>query len=207
LPFTVNGFFTTGDAQQPFANRVNNVVSFSDDLAWIRGRHSFKFGGEIRRDQINVVYINRPNGDFTFTGQYTGNAAADFLMGFPIQFRQATGDPTLDGSSWTYSGYAQDEFRISSRLTLTFGLRYEVNQPFAEAHDHLAAFHPGQQSVKFPNAPVGLVYPGDGGLPRNLSHRHQQLCRAWRWLGSHWRRPLVFAPPRLFRQYPDRAIF
>ena len=171
LPFiTVNGFFTTGDAQQPFANRVNNVVSFSDDLAWIHGRHSFKFGGEIRRDQINVVYINRPNGDFTFTGQYTGNAAADFLMGYPIQFRQATGDPTLDGSSWTYSGYAQDEFRISSRFTLTFGLRYEVNQPFAEAHDHLAAFHPGQQSVKFPNAPVGLVYPGDAGVPRGTYH-------------------------------------
>jgi hypothetical protein len=171
LPFiTVNGFFTAGDAQQPFANRINNVVSFSDDLAWILGRHSMKFGGEIRRDQINVVYINRPNGDFTFTGQYTGNSAADFLMGYPIQFRQATGDPTLDGSSFTYSGYAQDEFRISSRFTLTFGLRYEVNQPFAEAHDHLAAFHPGQQSVKYPNAPTGLVYPGDAGVPRGTYH-------------------------------------
>jgi outer membrane receptor protein involved in Fe transport len=167
LPFiTINGFFTTGDAQQPFASRVNNVVSFSDDLSWILGKHSLKFGGEIRRDQINVVYINRPNGDFTFTGQYTGNAAADFLMGFPIQFRQATGNPTLDGSSWTYAGYAQDEFRINSRLTLTYGLRYEVNQPFVESHDHLAAFHPGQQSVKFPNAPTGLVYPGDQGVPR-----------------------------------------
>src|SRR5579864_6463248 len=167
LPFiTVTGLFTAGDAQQPFANRVNNVLAFSDDLVWIHGKHSFKFGGEIRRDQINVVYINRPNGDFTFNPFYTGNAAADFLMGFPNQFRQATGDPTLDGSSWTYSGYAQDEFRINSRLTLTFGLRYEVNQPFVESHDHLAAFHPGQQSVKFPNAPVGLVYPGDTGVPR-----------------------------------------
>ena len=171
LPFiTITGFFTAGDAQQPFANRVNNVTSFSDDFTWIAGRHSLKFGGEIRRDQINVVYINRPNGDYTFTPQYTGNAAADFLMGFPIQFRQATGDPKLDGSSWTYSGYAQDEFRINARVTLTYGLRYEVNQPFAEAHDHLAAFHPGQQSVKFPNAPTGLVYPGDSGVPRGTYH-------------------------------------
>ena len=167
---TITGFFTTGDAQQPFASRVNNVVSFSDDFTWIAGRHSLKFGGEVRRDQINVVYINRPNGDFTFTGQYTGNAAADFLLGFPIQFRQATGDPKLDGSSWTYSGYGQDEFRINARLTLTYGLRYEVNQPFAEAHDHLAAFHPGQQSVKFPDAPTGLVYPGDQGVPRGTYH-------------------------------------
>ena len=167
LPFvTVTGFFTQGDQQQPFASRVNNVISFSDDLAWIIGRHSLKFGGEIRRDQINVAYINRPNGDFTFTSTYTGNAAADFLMGYPTQFRQASGDPVLDGSSWTYSGYAQDEFRLNSRLTVTFGLRYEVNQPFAESRDHLAAFHPGQQSVIFPNAPTGLVYPGDKGVPR-----------------------------------------
>ena len=167
LPFiSVSGFFTTGDAQQPFANRVNNVLSFSDDLIWIKGRHSLKFGGEIRRDQINVTYINRPNGDFTFSGQYSGSAAADFLIGQPIQFRQATGDPVLNGSSFTYSGYAQDEFRFNKRLTLTFGLRYEVNQPFAEAKDHLAAFHPGQQSTIYPAAPAGLVYPGDTGTPR-----------------------------------------
>ena len=167
LPFiTVSGFFTAGDAQQPFANRQNDVYSFSDDLTWIHGQHSLKFGGEIRRDHIGLTYINRPNGDFTFSGQYTGNAAADFLLGYPIQFRQGSGDPVLDGASFTYSAYAQDEFRVNRRLTLTFGLRYEVNQPFADANDHLAAFHPGQESVKFPAAPTGLVYPGDAGVPR-----------------------------------------
>ena len=76
------------------------------------GAHSFKFGGELRRDQIKVSFINRPNGDFTFAGtQYSGNAAADFLLGFPVQYRQATGDPNLDGSSWVYSLYAQDDRR------------------------------------------------------------------------------------------------
>jgi len=166
LPFiTVTGFFTTGDAQQPFATRVNNVAAFSDDLSWIRGAHSFKFGGEIRRDEIKVSFINRPNGDFTFSGQYTGSAAADFLLGFPVQYRQATGDPNLDGSSWVYSLYGQDELRLS-RVTLNYGARYEVNQPFAESQDHLNAFHPGQQSTVFPNAPTGLVYPGDAGVPR-----------------------------------------
>jgi carboxypeptidase family protein/TonB-dependent receptor-like protein len=166
LPFiTVTGFFSTGDAQQPFATRVNNVAGFTDDLSWVSGAHSLKFGGEIRRDQIRVSFINRPNGDFTFASQYTGNAAADFLLGFPQQYRQATGDPNLDGSSWVYAIYGQDEFRLS-RLTLNYGLRYEVNQPFAETQDHLNAFHPGQQSTVFPNAPTGLVYPGDAGVPR-----------------------------------------
>jgi outer membrane receptor protein involved in Fe transport len=166
LPFiTVNGFFTTGDAQQPFATRTNNVLGISDDFTWVTGRHSFKFGGEIRRDQIRVSFINRPNGDFTFTGQYSGSSAADFLLGLPAQFRQGSGDPNLDGASWTYALYGQDEYRIGSRLTLNYGLRYEVNQPFAESQNHLNAFHPGQQSTVFPNAPTGLVYPGDAGVP------------------------------------------
>ncbi len=165
LPFfTISGFFTAGDAQQPFASRTNNVFGFTDDFTWVKGQHSIKFGGEIRRDQIKVTFINRPNGDYTFTGTYTGNAAADFLLGFPSQFRQGSGDPNLDGSSWTYAVYAQDEFHLS-RVTLNYGVRYEVNQPFAEAHNHLAAFHPGQQSTIFPNAPTGLVYPGDPGVP------------------------------------------
>ncbi len=166
LPFvTVTGFFTTGDAQQPFASRTNNVFSLTDALSWVTGAHSFKFGGELRRDQIRVSFINRPNGDFTFSTQYTGNAAADFLLGFPFQFRQASGDPNLDGSSWVYAGYGQDEYRVS-RVTLNYGVRYEVNRPFAERQDHLNAFHPGQQSQVFPAAPTGLVYPGDPGVPR-----------------------------------------
>jgi hypothetical protein len=166
LPFiTVSGFFTTGDAQQPFATRLNNVFGFTDDVTWVSGAHSLKFGGELRRDQIKVSFINRPNGDFTFAGTYSGNAAADFLMGFPVQYRQATGDPNLDGASWVYAAYAQDEYRVS-RFTFNYGLRYEVNQPFAETQDHLNAFHPGQQSTIFPDAPTGLVYPGDAGVPR-----------------------------------------
>ncbi len=167
IPFTnVTGFFTVGDAQQPFASRTNNVFGFSDDLTWVTGQHSFKFGGEIRRDQIKVTFINRPNGDFTYAGTYSGNAAADFLLGLPVQFRQGSGDPNLDGSSWTYGIYGQDEWRVSSKMTLNWGVRYEVNQPFAESQNHLNAFHPGQQSIVFPTAPTGLVYPGDPGVPR-----------------------------------------
>jgi len=166
LPFlSVNGFFSAGDAQQPFATRTNNVFSASDDFTWVTGRHSYKFGGELRRDQIKVSFINRPNGDFTFNGQYTGNAAADFLLGLPAQFRQGSGDPNLDGSSRTYAVYAQDEFRVGARVTLNYGLRYEVNTPFTESQNHLNAFHPGQQSTVIPAAPRGLVYPGDSGVP------------------------------------------
>ncbi|PWT83154.1 MAG: hypothetical protein C5B57_07420 [Blastocatellia bacterium] len=167
LPFVlIQGFFTTGDSQQQFARRVNDVFAITDDVAWVAGSHSFKFGGEARRDQITASYIFDPNGDYTFSGQYTGNAAADFLLGFPVLFRQATGDPNLEGSSWAFAVYGQDEFRLGPRMTVNYGLRYEITQPFVESRNRLNAFHPGQQSTVFPTAPLGLVYPGDKGVPR-----------------------------------------
>jgi outer membrane receptor protein involved in Fe transport len=163
---TLTGSFSTGDTQQPFAFRSNDVLSGTDDLTWTRGKHLFQFGGEIRRDQINLLYINRPNGNFTFTGGFTNKAIPDFVLGLPAEFQQGSGNPALNGSSWTYSIYAQDEFRLTPRLTLDLGVRYEVNRPYVEQNNHLAALHPGQQSTVQPTAPVGLVYPGDAGTPR-----------------------------------------
>jgi outer membrane receptor protein involved in Fe transport len=162
---TVTSYFTQGDAQQPLASRTNSVDTISDDFTWSRSRHTIQFGGEVRRDGIGLLYINRPNGAFTFTNFFTGFAPADFLLGLPQTFQQGSGDPALNGKSWTYSVYAQDQFRVNSKLTVVIGGRYEVNLPYTEAEGHLAALHPGQQSTVQPNAPVGLVYPGDRDTP------------------------------------------
>ena len=116
-----------------------------------------------------IAFVNRPNGDFTFTGdttQRTGNAAADFLLGLPAQFRRTTTNTPQDGHGWLYAGYAQDEFRPRPNVTINAGLRYEVSVPFVDENDALNAFRPGQQSTRFPEAPLGLVYPGDPGVPR-----------------------------------------
>ncbi|WP_213805090.1 TonB-dependent receptor [Granulicella sp. dw_53] len=163
---TGTGFFTLGDAQQPFASRTNSVDTISDDFTWTKGRHLLQFGGEARRDAIGLLYINRPNGAFTFSTTFTGYQLSDFLLGYPTTFQQGSGDPSMSGTSWNYSGYAQDQFRINPRLTVVVGARYEVNKPYTEAKNHLAALHPGQQSTVQPNAPLGLVYPGDTNTPR-----------------------------------------
>jgi hypothetical protein len=113
-----------------------------------------------------IAFINRPNGDFTFNGVQTGSAAADFLLGLPGQFRRTTSNSIQNGVGWLYAGYAQDEFRVSSRFTLNCGVRYELPIPFVDKNDALNAFRPGQQSQRFPAAPGGLVYPGDPGVPR-----------------------------------------
>jgi outer membrane receptor protein involved in Fe transport len=164
----VTGFFSLGDAQQPFVDRKNEVFQFTDDFTWVTGRHSMKFGVDIRKEHMVIAFVNRPNGDFTFTGSTTartGNAAADFLLGLPAQFRRTTKNTTQDGTGWLYSAYAQDEFRPWPRITLNVGLRYELPIPFEDANGALNAFRPGQQSQRFPTAPTGLVYPGDPGIP------------------------------------------
>lgn len=163
---TVNGFFSVGDVSQPFVSRLNEVVQVTDDVTWVRGGHSMKFGVDVRREHMAIASVNRPNGDFTFNGFATGNAAADFLLGLPTQFRRATKNTDQDGSGWQLAGYLQDEFRPWTNITLDAGLRYELPLPFVDAIDALNSFRPGQQSTRFANAPVGLVYPGDAGIPR-----------------------------------------
>jgi hypothetical protein len=113
-----------------------------------------------------IAFINRPNGDYTFDGTHSGNAAADFLLGLPSQFRRTTTNQAQDGVGWLYAGYAQDEWRAAPNVTVNAGVRYEVSVPFVDKNDALNAFHPGVQSVRFPDAPEGLVYPGDPGVPR-----------------------------------------
>jgi hypothetical protein len=163
---SVTGFFSSlGDPQQPFVKRLNQVYEWSDDFTWIRGQHQMKFGGDVQHQHMVIAFINRPNGDFTFSGNYTGNAAADFLLGLPFQFRRTTKNQPQDGTATAYAAYAQDEFRWN-RFTFNYGVRYEVSPPFVDVNDALNAFHPGEKSTKFPNAPAGLVYPGDPGVPR-----------------------------------------
>ncbi len=166
--FVITGFPTLGDPQQPFVERVNNVFQFSDDFTYLAGRHSWKFGADVRREYMKIAFINRPNGDMTFTGAISGNAFADFLLGVPAQARATTTQALQEGSGWLYGLYAQDELRLSKRVTLNLGLRYELPRPFYDVQDAIVGFDTGVQSQRFPQAPRGLVYPGDPGVPRGI---------------------------------------
>ncbi len=171
--FAVQGFFgggtsALGDPQQPFVTRVNHVWQAADDLTWIKGRHSLKFGLDVRREAMNIAFINRPNGDLTFNGGLTGNAAADFLLGLPAQARATTRQAIQDGYGWLFAGYVQDDFRVTPNLTVNLGLRYELPTPFIDKNDAISGFRTTQQSTVYPNAPRGLVYAGDAGVPRGI---------------------------------------
>lgn len=171
--FVVQGFFgpgtaALGDPQQPFVNRINHVWQFANDTTWVKGRHSLKFGVDVRREAMRIAFINRPNGDLTFSGIASGNAAADFLLGYAVQARATTTQAIQEGAGWLYAGYIQDEYRLTPQLTLNLGLRYELPTPFIDVNDAITGFRTGQQSTVFPNAPTGLVYAGDAGIPRGI---------------------------------------
>jgi hypothetical protein len=149
----------------------------SDNLTWIRGRHSFKFGGDLEKLSTAIIaFCCGTEGQYTFNGFLTGNTMADFLVGRPDSYTRASfgGQVVLH---WLFGGYFQDDWRILPRLTLNLGLRYFLQTPditdgligpTPNGHDGKAVFRPGQQSTVYPDAPEGLVYIHDAGIPRGV---------------------------------------
>ncbi|MBS1841827.1 MAG: TonB-dependent receptor [Acidobacteria bacterium] len=168
-PFVqVAGFASVGDPITGPRNSYQNTFDLSSSLTWIRGRHELKFGGGYGHDQINVLQGIATNGFFVFVNAPLTNSFASFLIGQPIFFLQGSGDFARGLRGNNINAYAQDTFKVSSRFTVNLGLRYEIPFPYTEIHDRQNLFEPGVQSVVHPQAPAGLVYPGDPGVPRGL---------------------------------------
>jgi hypothetical protein len=168
-PFVqVAGFASVGDPITGPRNSYQNTFDLNGSLTWIHGRHELKFGGGWGHDQINVLQGIATNGFFVFVNAPLTNPFASFLIGQPIFFLQGSGDFARGLRGNNINAYAQDTFKISSRFTVNFGLRYEIPFPYTEIRDRQNLFEPGVQSVVFPTAPAGLLYPGDPGVPRGL---------------------------------------
>jgi carboxypeptidase family protein len=149
----------------------NNTFMWSDVFSKSAGKHTWKFGGEFRYLQINERNYANPNGGFVFNGTVTGSDFADFLLGAPATpngYTQATLQ-LLDSRTRYGGAFVQDSWKVKSNLTLNLGLRWEVSMPWYDTQGKIQTFNPGQQSTVFPGAPTGLVFPGDGGIPKTLA--------------------------------------
>jgi len=120
-----------GGANLPVAFFVNNFTP-GDTFTWVRNGHLIKFGGDVLRTQFNQPYWNNNRGTFTFTGNWTGDAAADFVLGMLNSDSRQIGTTTNYFRSTNYGFFASDDWKITSKLTLNLGLRYEL--PF-QPHD------------------------------------------------------------------------
>jgi hypothetical protein len=159
--FTI-GVTTTG------VDQLNNTFHWSDNVSKVFGAHTLRVGGEFQYAQVNLDPNAQFNGTFSFSGSETGSDFADFLLGIPSGYIQAAGTPFYLRNK--YGGaFAQDSWRIRPNLTLNYGLRWDFMQPWSEKYNQIQTFVPGQQSVVYPGAPLGLVFPGDAGIPDTLS--------------------------------------
>ncbi len=161
--------------------RVANNYLFSDQLTWIKGRHTMKAGGEYRPQQYNGPA--RPGfGRYDFTNRYTGYAYADFLLGLPSTTQREQERPLLYARWYSLSGFVQDDFKVSPKLTLNLGLRYEYNSPQVDKYDVISNFDRRTGSIVVPTAEVmryihplfpkavPVITADQAGWPNSLRH-------------------------------------
>ena len=163
----INGSFSiNGGAKGPFNNRDYGV---QDNLSWVLGRNDINLGVDFTRSAVELGDQFEAQGAFTFTSDVTNNQIASFLLGYLHQFRQGYGEYKNNRDNF-WGFYANDDFHASRKLTLNFGLRYEPYFPWREIDGRveqfsIAKFQAGVESQRYPNAPPGLLFPGDSGVP------------------------------------------
>lgn len=157
--------FNFGD--NPHAQFARNNFTWSDDYSWVRGRHDLHFGGVIERSRVD---LNNPG--FFGYGTFTFSSLANFAAGKLSRFQQGAGE--FKNNRGLFAGvYVQDNFKFNRHLTVNLGLRYEPGLPWREDKNRFEQFQlakavpGGPVSAIYPNAPPGLFFVGDVGVPKN----------------------------------------
>ena len=184
--------------------QTGNTYQFSDNYSKIIGRHSLKFGGDVRNQQFNQFLIFDINGQYSFNSSTTAPSGNDvgfdnpfpnYLLGLSTGYLQGSAQHELVRSTSVYL-FAQDSWKIKPNLTLNYGLRWELNTPLTDIGQKVQTFRPGEQTTIYPcsltpgsalyqqfgggqagcNAagvtPLGLVFPGDKGVPGGLTNTY-----------------------------------
>ena len=206
VPFVnVLGGFSIGNNFEGELPQTGNTYQFSDNFSKVIGTHSIKFGGDFRIQKFNQFLYYNINGDFTFQNGGSNNslnpdptvnpdAYPDYFLGVPTTYSQGAAQG-LNTTNYGLYLFAQDSWKIKQNVTLNYGLRWELNTPYADSENRLQTFRPGQDTTQYPcwlsatsaanlnttpgdcgpnsanNAyfPTGLVFPGDKGVPSGLT--------------------------------------
>jgi len=165
----VSGYFTVGSF--PYGRFPRAGFTWGDTLRYSSGRHSISVGGTFERDRLNEYTDTNANGTFSFSGDATGSALPDFMMGRLRTFVQGNGYVQTN-RYLLYSVFALDTFKVNSRLSLNYGIRWEPSFPWDDKYHEAMVFFPdryaaGITSQVYKNAPPGQMFPGDPGVPEN----------------------------------------
>jgi len=182
-------FNAFGDVATPISRRDNDY-QVGYNLSWFLGKHNLNFGGAYKRVQFNPFVPSNKRGQFTFDGRYTKDPFADFLLGLPASAQGGSGSITVYLRGNEYQGYLQDDVKVSRRLTVNLGLRYEYSSPLSEKYNRWATLDIQNRRVivaseggnTFPQslwvpgiaqqlAPLPIVTSQDAGLDRSLVNK------------------------------------
>jgi hypothetical protein len=181
VPFVdVSGLFSYGNNFEGEIPQVGNTFQWSDNLSVVKGSHTMKFGGDIRRQRFDQTLYYNVNGLYSYYGGGPNDVVSDdlmpnYLLGFPDSFSQGSAQVENVRSS-IFAVFAQDSWKLKKNITLNYGLRWELFTPLTDVSGHVQSFRPGQTSTQYPcdntlpeYCPVGLVVPGDPGVPAGLT--------------------------------------
>jgi hypothetical protein len=160
---SVTGFAGIGEPTNFPQTRTDNTFQLADDLTFSRGSHAFKFGTDLHRFQSNGTIVGNGRGSYTFSAQSTapttGYAFADLLLGIPTSTARSPYSPRIYDRTGIYGFYAQDDWKLTPKLTLNLGLRYEYNLPTFEKYNTLSNFNPSTGNIDI---------AGTAGVPNGL---------------------------------------
>lgn len=162
---TVSGVFHLGGGSPSIFSGRNYQIA--DNLTWMRGNHTFKFGFQLLKLHFYQAFLSTPA--FTFDGARSGDPFADFMLGAFDTTKVPFGVRVDDDRTWYNSVYAQDTWRATPRLTLNYGLRWDPFLPWTSRNDIITTWLPNRQSVVDPTAPPGVLFPGDPGISKGIS--------------------------------------
>jgi hypothetical protein len=166
-PTLILNNYTLGPPEA-ITTQANDTYQFQDDFSKVVGNHTLKFGANYHWDLID---ISRPDSKyyFHFNGGETGIDLADLMLGASSSFFQGT-PASVNLRNFYVGAYGEDSWHITRNLTLNYGIRWDVDPYWAEAHNKEPVLVPGLQSTTFPTAPVGYTFPGDPGIPHHMAN-------------------------------------
>ena len=187
-------------------------LQVSDDLSWVKGAHQLGFGVNNIYSKLNVQGWTSSDGVFAFTATNTGLGLGDFMLGDVNNFMQQ-GVQSIGFRADYIGAYAQDTWKVSSKLTLNGGLRWDPYLPFTwgdgeSFYFSQSAFNAGLHSTVYTNGPAGALYSGDPGVPANGKTNPNQIWHFSPRLGLAFDptgkgKMTIRAAYGLFRDYPD----
>ncbi len=167
LIVSVSGFFSINTGHPGEFNRHN--FHLTDSVHWVGGIHELSFGGDFLRMNVDLTNTFRQSGNFRFRGtRYSGDPRSDFLLGSVERFIQGGGEYAARRGNLG-SLFAQDNIRLSRRLNLNLGVRWDPFVPYYDELGRTECFIAGAQSTRFPKAPRGYLFAGDSDCPRGGS--------------------------------------